>query len=148
MYRFVKLVFSALFLALFMYGINTFADKTVGLPGSVSDEKTNLVVIKGKIRSIDLYKMEIILEGCALLGNKPLKLSGETTYYLGAEEDNINSIRGGTRFSEDDKINYYDLEVGHAIKCNYEIIDGEIWALRVIKISPNVQHIFFNSSVF
>ena len=83
---------------LFMFGSNTFASKTVGMLGSITADNTNLVVIKGKIRSIDLYNMEIILEGCALLGSKPLKLSGETAYYLGVEEDNLNSIRGGTQF--------------------------------------------------
>jgi hypothetical protein len=145
MYRLIKLIISAFFLTLFILGINTFAGKTVGRRRSVTDDKTNLVVIKGKIRSIDLYKMEIILEGCSLLGNKPLKLSGKTAYYLSAEEDNINSIRGGTSFSENDKINFYDLEVGHTIKCNYEIIGGEFWALRVIRVSQHVQHILFNS---
>jgi hypothetical protein len=100
----MKLVLSALFLILFIFWTYTFAEKTVDLHRSVTDDKTNLLVIKGKIRSIDLYKMEIILEGCALLGNKPLKLSGNTAYYLGTEEDDINSIRGGTPLSDNDKI--------------------------------------------
>ncbi len=148
-YRLMNLILSSsLFLVLSLSGINAFAGKFIDLPCSVADNNTNLVVLKGKIISIDLYKMEIILEGCALLGTKPLKLSGETTYYLGEEEDNINSIGGGTRFSENDRINYYDLEVGHTVKCNYRIIDGEIWALRVIRVSPHVQHILYTSPVF
>ncbi len=147
MYRPTILMFSVLFLALLLIGKSSLADKTGDWLGSVADDNTNLVVINGKIRSIDLYKMEIIIEGCSLLGNKPLKLSDETTYYKDSEEDTINSIRGGGQLSEDDKINYYDLEVGHTIKCNYEIIDGEFWALRVIRVSKHIQHILFNSSV-
>jgi len=148
MYKLVKLILSALFLMLFFFGTNTFAGKSVDLLRPVTDDNTNLLFIKGKIRSIDLYKMEIIFEECILLGNKPLKLSGETIYYLSTEENNIDSIRRGTLFSEEDKINFYDLEVGHTIKCNYEIVDGEFWALRVVRVSPHVQNIFFNSSVF
>jgi hypothetical protein len=144
----MKLVLSALFLILFIFWTYTFAEKTVDLHRSVTDDKTNLLVIKGKIRSIDLYKMEIILEGCALLGNKPLKLSGNTAYYLGTEEDDINSIRGGTPLSDNDKMKFYDLEVDHTIKCNYEIIDGEFWALRVIRITKHIQHILFKNSVY
>ena len=125
-----------------MPGINSYAGKTIDWHSFVNDT-SNLVVIKGKIRSIDLYKMEIILDGCDLLGDKPLKLSGETSYYLEPEEANINSVRGGTRFTEDDKINYYELEVGHTIECNYEIRNGEFWAVTVIRIFSHVQHILF-----
>ncbi len=146
MNRLMKLLLSSLFIMLFLFGTNTFAGKTIDRPGSDNSDSTNLVVIKGKIRSIDLYKMEIILEGCALLGIKPLKLSEGTTYYLGTDEDNINSIKGGTQFSEKDKINFYDLEVGHTIKCNYEIINGEFWALRVIRVFQQVQHTLFNGT--
>ncbi len=143
MLRFVRLILTGMILTLFLSGTNAFAGKDFDWVGPVADNNTDLVVIKGKIRSIDLYKMEIILEECPLLGNKPLKLSGSTTYYIGAEEDKINSIRGGAQFSEDDKINYYDLDVGHTIKCNYEIIDGEFWALRIVRVSSHVQHILF-----
>ncbi len=144
MLKFMRLILTGLILTFFLSSTNAFAGKDFDRVGSVADNNTDLVVIKGKIRSIDLYKMEIILEECPLLGNKPLKLSGSTTYYLDSEEDNINSIRGGNRFSEDDKINYYDLDIGHTIKCNYEIIDGEFWALIIIRVSPHVQHILFN----
>ncbi len=37
--------------------------------------------------------------------------------------------------------------VALTFKCNYEIIDGEFWALKVIRVSKHIQHILFNSSV-
>ncbi len=143
MLKFMRLILTGLILTFFLSSTNAFAGKDFDRVGSVADNNTDLVVIKGKIRSIDLYKMEIILEECPLLGNKPLKLSGSTTYYIGAEEDSVDTIRGGAQFSEDDKINYYDLDIGHTIKCNYEIIDGNFWALRVVRVSTHVQHILF-----
>ena len=142
MYRYIRLIIIAFYFGLFLFGINTYAGKSIDGPGSINGTP-NLVVIKGKIRSIDLYKMEIILDGCALLGNEPLKLSGETSYYLESEEENIDSARGGTRFTEYDKINFYELEAGHTIKCNYEIRDGEFWAVRVIRVFPRVQQVLF-----
>ncbi|MBT3881042.1 MAG: hypothetical protein HON76_19460 [Candidatus Scalindua sp.] len=142
MYKHIKLIVVVFCLGLFLSGTNTYAGKTIDWHSFVSDT-SNLVVIKGKIRSIDLYKMEIILDGCALLGDEPLKLSGETTYYLESKDADINSIKGEARVTEDDKINYYELEVGHTIKCNYEIKDGEVWALRIIRIFPHVQQILF-----
>ncbi len=142
MYKHIKLIVVAFCLGLFLSGTNAYAGKSIDWLGFVNDAP-DLVVIKGKIRSIDLYKMEIILDGCALLGDEPLKLSGETTYYLEPEEANINSVRGGTGFTENDKINYYELEAGHTIKCNYEIKDGEFWAIRVIRVFPHVQQVLF-----
>lgn len=142
MYRQIKLLLLVFCFGLFLSGTNSYAGKPIDQPGFARDS-SKLVVIKGKIRSIDFFKMEIILDGCALLENKPLKLSEETAYYRGTEEDNINSIRGGTRYTEHDKINFYELKVGHTIKCNYEIKDGEIWAVRVIRILSHVQHILF-----
>lgn len=145
MYKFTKLILPSLILALFLCDLNISAGKPALYSGYIAgNNSSNLVVIKGKIKSIDLFKMEIILEGCALLGNKPLRLSEKTDYYLGTEDDSIDSIRGGLAFSENNKINFYDLEVGHTIKCNYEIIDGNFWALRVIRVSSDAQHIMYN----
>lgn len=141
MRRYIKLITVAFCFAL-LTGINAYAGKSIDGPGNTNGT-SNLVVIKGKIRSIDFYKMEIILDGCALLGTKPLKLSGETSYYLESEEGNFNSVRGGTRFTENDRISFYELEVGHTIKCNYEFKDGEFWAVRVIKVFSQVQQILF-----
>ncbi len=59
--------------------------------------------------------MDIRLEGCGQLGTEPLMLSKDTVCYLGAEEDNIRSIRGGTLFKEEDIISYNGLNVGHTI---------------------------------
>ena len=142
MYRHIKLIIVVFCFGLFLSGTNTYAGKSIGWTGFVNDTSA-LVVIKGKIRSIDFYKMEIILDGCALLGDGSLKMSGETTYYLESEDVDINYIKGGARVTEDDKINYYELEVGHTIKCNYEIKDGEVWALRIIRIFPHVQQVLF-----
>lgn len=138
----IKLIIAAFCFGLFLSGANSYAGETIDQPG-LANGTQNLVVIKGKIRSIDLFRMEIILDGCALLENKPLKLSVDTIYYLGTEENDINSIRGGTLFTESDKISFYELEVGHTIKCNYEIKDGEFWAIRIIRIFSHVQHILF-----
>jgi len=138
----VKIITAAFCIGLFLSGTDICVGKSIGRYDFASDT-TDLVVIKGKIRSIDLYKMEIILDGCALLGEKPLKLSGETSYYLEPGEENINSVRGATRFTEEDKINFYELEAGHNIECNYEFKDGEFWAVRVIRVFPHVQQILF-----
>ncbi len=67
------MIFSVLFLVLFLIGKSSIADETGDWLGSIADDNTNLVVINGRIRNIDLYKMKIILEGCSLFGNKPLK---------------------------------------------------------------------------
>lgn len=127
---------------LFLAGADSYAGEAADRP-SLANDTQDLVVIKGKIRSIDLFRMEIILDRCALIENKPLKLSRDTVYYLGTENDDVNSIRGGNRFTENDKISFYELEAGHTIKCNYEIKDGEFWAVRIIRIISHVQHIMF-----
>lgn len=138
----IKLIMAAFCFGLFLTGANSYTMEVIDRTG-LANSTQNLVVIKGKIRSIDLFRMEIMLDGCALLENKPLKLSRDTAYYLGTEEDDVNSIRGGTRFTENDKISLYELEAGHTIKCNYEIKDGEFWAVRIVRIFSHVQHILF-----
>jgi hypothetical protein len=86
--------------------------------------------------------MEIKLEGCDLLGDKPLMLSKDTVCYLGAEDDNIGLIRGGTLFTDADKISFNQLKVGHTIKFNYSKKDGKFWAVRIVRIFPHVYRIF------
>lgn len=142
--RYIKLIIVSFCIGLFLFGTNSYAGKSSEWK-RYANGTSDLVIIKGEIRSIDLFKMEIILDGCALLGDKPLKLSEETSYYLEPEEANINSVRGGERLSEDDRINYYELEVGHTIECNYEIRNGEFWAVTVVRIFPHVQHILFET---
>jgi len=137
----MKLIMVAFFLGAFLSGINVYAGKSADWPG-FADGATSLAVIEGKIKSIDLEKMNLTLEECELLGNKPLMLSEDTVCYLGAEADNISSIRGGTLFREDSKISYNQLQVGHTIKCNYSIKDGRIWAVRILRIFPHGYHIF------
>ena len=141
MYRQMKLIIVAFFLGAFLSGINVYAGKSADWPG-FADGATSLAVIEGKIKSIDLEKMNLTLEECELLGNEPLMLSEDTVCYLGAEDDNISSIRGGTLFREDSKISYNQLQVGHTIKCNYSIKDGQFWAVRILRIFPHVYHIF------
>ena len=121
----IKLIMAVFCFGLFLTGVNSHAVEVIDRTGLANSTQI-LVVVKGKIRSIDLFRMEIILDGCALLENKPLKLSRNTVCYLGTEEDDVDSIRGGTRFTESDKISLYELEAGHTIKCNYEIKDGEL----------------------
>jgi hypothetical protein len=141
MYRQMKLIIVAFFLGAFLSGINVYAGKSVDWPG-FAEGATSLVVFEGKIKSIDLEKMEIKLEGCDLLGDKPLMLSKDTVCYLGAKEDNIESIRGGTLFRDEDKISFNQLKVGHTIKCNYSMKDGKFWAVRIVRCFPHVYHMF------
>ncbi|MFQ5962915.1 MAG: hypothetical protein ACE5KZ_01360 [Candidatus Scalinduaceae bacterium] len=141
MYRNAKLIIVASFLGLFLFGFNAYAGKSVDWPG-FAHGATSLAVIEGKIKSIDLEKMEIKLEGCDLLGDKPLMLSKDTVCYIGAEADNIKSIRGGTLFEDEDKISFNQLKVGHNIKCNYSMKDEKFWAVRIIRIFPHAYHIF------
>ncbi len=141
MYRKTKLIIVAFFLGLFLFGSNAYAGKSVDWPG-FAEGATSLAVIEGKIKSIDLEKMEIKLEGCDLLGDKPLMLSKDTVCYLGAKEDNISSIRGGTLFTDEEKISFNQLKVGHTIKCNYSMKDGKFWAVRIVRCFPHVYHMF------
>jgi len=69
-------------------------------------------------------------------------LSKDTVCYLGAEEDNIRSIRGGTLFTDEEKISFNQLKVGHTIKCNYSIKDGKFRAVRIVRCFPHVYRIF------
>jgi hypothetical protein len=141
MYRQMKLIIVAFFLGAFLSGINVYAGKSVDWPG-FAEGSSCLVVLEGKIKSIDLEKMEIKLEGCDLLGDKPLMLSKDTVCYLGAEDDNIGLIRGGTLFTDADKISFNQLKVGHTIKFNYSKKDGKFWAVRIVRIFPHVYRIF------
>ncbi len=141
MYRQMKLIIVAFFLGAFLSGINVYAGKSVDWPG-FADGATSLSVIEGKIKSIDLEKMNLTLEECELLGNEPLMLSEDTVCYLGAEEDNISSIRGGVLFTKESELRLNQLQVGHTIKCNYSIKDGQVWAVRIVRIFPHVHHIF------
>jgi hypothetical protein len=141
MYRQMKLIITSFLIGLFLFGSNAYAGKSADWPG-FAEGSTCLVVIKGKIKSIDLEKMEIKLEGCDLLGDKSLMLSKDTVCYLGAEDDNIGSIRGGTLFRDEDKISFNQLKVGHTIKCNYSKKDGKFWAVRIVRCFPHVYRIF------
>ncbi len=141
MYGKAKLIIVAFVLGLFLFGLNAYAGKSVDWPG-FAEGATSLAVIEGKIKSIDLEKMEIKLEGCDLLGDKPLMLSKDTVCYIGAEDDNIRSIRGGTFFTDEDKISFNQLKVDHNIKFNYSIKDEKFWAVRIIRIFPHAYHIF------
>ncbi len=141
MYRQMKLIITSFIIGLFLFGSNAYAGKSVDWPG-FAEGATCLVVIEGKIKSIDLEKMEIKLEGCDLLGDKPLMLSKDTVCDLGAEDDNISSIRVDTLFKDESKISFNQLQVGHTIKFNYSKKDGKFWAVRILRIFPHVYHIF------
>ncbi len=141
MYRQTKLIITSFLIGLFVFGSKAYAGKSVDWPG-FAHSATSLVVLEGKIKSIDLEKMEIKLEGCDLLGDKPLMLSKDTICYLGAKEDNISSIRGGTLFTDEEKISFNQLKIGHTIKCNYSKKDGKFWAVRIVRCFPHVYHMF------
>ncbi len=63
MYRTTKLVMLAFFLGAFLIGFNAYAGKSVDWPG-FAEGSTSLAVIEGKIKNIDLEKMEVYLEKC------------------------------------------------------------------------------------
>ncbi len=135
MLRMMKLVMLAFFLGAFLFGFNAYAGKSVDWPG-FAEKASSLAVIEGKIKSVDLEKMEICFEECELLGDAPLMLTKDTFCYMGDEKTDIVSIRGGTKFHKDDKLSFDYLKAGYYIKCNYSIKNGSFWAVRIVHVAP------------
>ncbi len=135
MRRLTTFAMLAFFLGAFIFGLNAYAGKSVDWPG-FAEGAASLAVIEGKIKSIDLEKMEIRLEECELLGHASLMFTKDTTCYMGDEKTNIVSIRGGTKFHDKDILSFSHLKAGDNIKCNYSIRDGKFWAVRVIHVAP------------
>lgn len=131
MYRIKRSVMLAFFLGAFLFGANAYGGKSIDWPG-FAEGAASLAVIEGKIKSIDLEKMNITLEECELLGNEPLMFNKATACYIGSEKTNIVSIRGGTKFDKTDELTFDHLKAGDYVKCNYSIRDGKFWAVRVI----------------
>jgi hypothetical protein len=135
MYRQMKLIIVAFFLGAFLFGFNAYAGKSVDWPG-FAEKAASLAVIEGKIKNIDLEKMEVYLEKCELLGDAPLMLTEDTSYYIGDEKTDIVSIRGGTDFQAEDELSFDHFKAGDYIKCNYSIKDGSFWAVRIVHLAP------------
>ncbi len=135
MLRMTKLVMLAFFLGAFLLGFNAYAGKSVDWPG-FAEKAASLAVVEGKIKSVDLEKMEICFEECELLGDAPLMLTKDTFCYMGDAKTDIVSIRGGTKFHKDDKLSFDYLKAGYYIKCNYSIRDGSFWAVRIVHVAP------------
>ncbi|ODS30501.1 MAG: hypothetical protein SCARUB_04388 [Candidatus Scalindua rubra] len=136
MRRLMTFAMLAFFLGAFIFGLNAYAWKAIDWPISPTGSYTSREVIEGKIKSIDLEKMEIRLEECELLGDASLMFTKDTTCYMGDEKTNIVSIRGGTKFHEKDILSFSHLKAGDYIKCNYSIKDGKFWAVRVVHVAP------------
>jgi hypothetical protein len=115
----------AFFLGASLFSLNAYAGKSVDWPGFAEGSS-----------SIDLEKMHIIFEKCALLGCEPLILSKDTECFIGDEMTNITSIRGGSEFLEKDRLNIEDLKAGDYLRCNYSKKYGKYEAVRIISISP------------
>ncbi|MFQ5714890.1 MAG: hypothetical protein ACE5GU_12740 [Candidatus Scalinduaceae bacterium] len=135
MYRTTKLLTLAFFLGALLFGSNAFAGKSVDWPGFAAGANS-LAVIEGKIKSLDLEKMNITLEESEMLGNEPLFLGKDTTCYMGDAKTDIISIRGGTEFQKEDELSFDYLKAGDYVKCNYSIRDGKFWAVRIVLITP------------
>lgn len=125
----------AFFFGAFLFGLNAYAGKSVDWPG-FAEKAASLAVIEGKIKSIDLEKMEIYFEKSELLGELPLMLNEDTVCYMGDEKTDIVSIRGGTEFGKEDELSFDHFKAGDHIKCNYSIRDGNFWAVRIVHIAP------------
>ena len=131
----MRLMLLAFFLGASLFSLDAYAGKSVDWPGYAAGS-SSLAVMEGKIQSIDLEKMHIILQECDRLGCEPLVLSKDTECYIGDEKTNITSIRGGTEFFEKDKLSIKDLKAGDYIRCNYSKEYGKYEAVRIISISP------------
>ncbi len=131
----MKIMLLAFFLAASLFSLNAYAGKSVDWPGFAAGS-SSLAVMEGTVKSVDLEKMHIIFEKCALLGCEPLILSKDTECYIGDERANITSIRGGSEFLEKDILDLKDLKVGDYLRCNYTEKYGKYEAVRVISISP------------
>jgi hypothetical protein len=138
MCRTTKLVTLAFLLGALLFGFNAYAGKSVDWPG-FAEGSASLAVIEGRIKSLDLEKMNITLEECEVLGNEPLLLGKDTTCYLGDASTDIISIRGGAKFQEEDVVSLDHLKAGDYIKCNYSIRDGEFWAVRIVLTAPYLE---------
>ena len=129
----VKLTIAAFFLGAFLFGTNANAGK--GIDWSLYAE---LAVIEGRIDSVSLEKMYITLEDCKELRSGPLMLNEDTTCYIGNENTDIVTIKGGTKFQKEDELSFDQLKPGDYVKCNYSIRDGKFIAVRIVRISKQV----------
>ena len=120
-------------------GFNAYGWSVVDWHVNSTGEPVNHEVIEGKIKSFDLDKMEIILEECGLIGEKPLKLTEDTVCYKGDVEVDIVSARGGSGFQKEDKVSLDHLKAGDYIKCNFKIDDDKFWAKRIVLITPYIR---------
>ncbi|KHE92142.1 MAG: hypothetical protein K8F52_04355 [Candidatus Scalindua rubra] len=133
MYGLAKSLIVFSFLGVFLFGLNAYAHTQVDLSG-MAGKSTKLAIIEGKIKSIDLEKMIIVLEECDPLGHKALMLTRETECYLGNNKTDIESIRDGTEFDKRDELGVNQLSVGDHIKCNYSRKVDNIFVVRIVKI--------------
>ncbi len=131
----MKIMLLAFFLGASLFSLNAYAGKSVDWPGYAAGG-SSLAVMEGTVKSVDLEKMHIVFENCALLGCDPLILSKDTECYIGDEKTNITSIRGGSEFLEKDKLNIKDLKAGDYLRCNYIKKYGKYEAVRIISIQP------------
>jgi len=131
----MKIMLLAFFLGASLFSLNAYAGKSVDWPGFAAGS-SRLAVMEGTVKSVDLEKMQIVFEKCEPLGCDPLILSEDTKCYLGDEKTNITSIRGGTEFFHEDRLDIKDLKPGDYLRCNYTKKYGQNEAVRIISISP------------
>ncbi|MFQ5963151.1 MAG: hypothetical protein ACE5KZ_02595 [Candidatus Scalinduaceae bacterium] len=131
MCRITRCAMLTFFLGAFLFGFNAYAGKSIDWPG-FAEGAASLAVIEGKIKSIDLEKMNLTLEDCELLGSEPLMLYKGTVCYIGDEKTDIVSIRDGTKFQKKDEISFDHLKAGDYVKCNYSIKEGKFKAVRIV----------------
>jgi len=139
MYRMIKPLILITIFGVFSIGFNAYGWSIIDWHVNSTGEPVNHELIEGKIKSFDLDKMEIILEKCELIGDKPLKLMEDTVCYKGDVEVDIVSARGGSKFQEKDELSLDHLKAGDYIKCNFKIDDNKFWAKMIVLVTPYVR---------
>lgn len=139
MYRTIKPIILIMIFGVFSLGFNVYGWSIIDWHVNSTGEPVNHEIIEGKIKSFDLDKMEIILEKCELIGDKPLKLTKYTVCFKGDVTVDIVSARGGSKFQEKDELSLDHLKAGDYIKCNFKIVDDKFWAKRIVLIIPFVR---------
>jgi hypothetical protein len=123
----------------FSMGFNAYGWSIIDWHVNSTGEPVNHELIEGKIKSIDLDKMEIILENCELIGDDPLNLTKGTVCFKGNVAVDIVSARGGSELREKDELNLDHLKAGDYIKCNFKIDDDKFWAKRIVLVTSFVR---------
>ena len=139
MYRTIKLLILIMIFGVFSMGFNAYGWSIIDWHVNSTGEPVNHEIIEGKIESLDLDKMEIILEKCELIGDEPLNLTKDTVCLKGNIAVDIVSARGGSKFKEADKIGLDHLKAGDYIKCNFRVDDDKFWAKRIVLITPSIR---------